>query len=870
MWSARKLLPEVDSLHLRAYHQCIEEAALLRTVHAVTRWSHLQHLRISLDESPLDESTLVAEWLERTGRSSQQEASNDVLLHYRPTGPRPQATMFCELCMGALGRLTNLRSLALSGVPMASNTRLGLYGLSTLERLTSLELLNDRGTNSWTRDAHPDDTELRCLTSLRRLSISGELLSPAVMSALAQLSSLTRLQLDLRHPEEVAEALTSERLSKLQQLRALHVACGSIGSNAHAAATQVVTSVLQSVQTLAVAVRERQEQEQAQAPAQQRPRSTPARMAASDHRQPAIKAEGASGPYGLSRRRKQRSSRRACLAAKGCAATAPSPDLRHRIATTSATIDSGMDEEEEEEEEEGGAVDGSTMRPLRVYLDLAPSDSPHLLHLTPGLIDALCDLGPALRSLDAGFGTGSASNLYRLTELTELTSLSLRCLPGTHPDLASWDLQRLGAACTQLHTLRLALPPERMDAAVPGLAFGSADTAGGSALSAATSRTAAMRGASSGSGCFPRLRVLELQAYVHTKEVVVGLPDLQPRLAELLAAQLQEQGVECQHVGAPPAHGVQHAMNSTSCASPADITPQPGPPLVPEQLRQRAVAMAREPLSTLAQLMHALPTVDGVQQTLIDEANWRDRRRQARLQALIEQGMTEEAAEEVTQREAVAATPTVPLWVLGQYLTPAQVVANILLTGDEGGSDGAAWLAGPGAAGGAAAGDQAMLEPAALQRAHKELAQACQPVAMHLLGVRQLLALREVLLCEEVVAGPVFRLAAWTPRNLQRLRLEGFVGLSFGRGNGNGGGLGGGEAAALIASGVDWAPPSLWEVEVTLHGGPAEEAEALTGLRVWREAAAAAAAATCDTATTAGGAVLSVQSRCQLWGENAR
>lgn len=92
----------------------------------------------------------MAEWIERTGRS-RQEATNQVLMDYRPTGARPLASEFCELCMGALGRLTNLSSLSLSGVAMAAHMPLGLYGLSTLERLTSLELLNGRGSNSWSR-----------------------------------------------------------------------------------------------------------------------------------------------------------------------------------------------------------------------------------------------------------------------------------------------------------------------------------------------------------------------------------------------------------------------------------------------------------------------------------------------------------------------------------------------------------------------------------------------------------------------------------------------------------------------------------------------------------------------------------------------
>lgn len=66
------------------------------------------------------------------------------------------------------------------------------------------------------QDAHPNDTDLCCLTSLRRLSISGELLSPAVMTSLAHLSGLTRLSLDLCRPDAAADTLAVGNLCKLQ------------------------------------------------------------------------------------------------------------------------------------------------------------------------------------------------------------------------------------------------------------------------------------------------------------------------------------------------------------------------------------------------------------------------------------------------------------------------------------------------------------------------------------------------------------------------------------------------------------------------------------------------------------------------------
>ncbi|PNW74773.1 hypothetical protein CHLRE_12g510500v5 [Chlamydomonas reinhardtii] len=856
----------VESLHLVAYHKCMEQDALLRTVHAVTRWEQLRHLRISWDESHADESTLVAEWIERTGRS-RQEATNQVLMDYRPTGARPLASEFCELCMGALGRLTNLSSLSLSGVAMAAHMPLGLYGLSTLERLTSLELLNGRGSNSWSRDAHPNDTDLCCLTSLRRLSISGELLSPAVMTSLAHLSGLTRLSLDLCRPDAAADTLAVGNLCKLQQLRALYITFGSMGSGSRAEATLQLILVLQSVKALAVAAWERYEQEllAQHAPTSQQLSGTSVKAIAPDQRQQAIKAAaGASGgPNGASRRRKQRASDRAnrpCPGAgRGCRVTNPASLSQH--ITTGAIDCIGM---EEGEEDDGGAVDCSIARRLSVYLDLAPADAPHCLQLSPGLVDALCDLGPALRRLDAGFATGAASNLYRLTELTSLTSLSLRCLPGTQPGLASWELQRLGTACTQLHTLRLALPPECMDALVPGLAPGSrTGTSGGAALSTAASCVAGGEkvagGAGRGGGCFQGLRVLELHAYVYVKEVVVRWPDLQPRLAALLTAQLQ-----VEQLGDARLHDGDDNDGSNDAPQPR---PQPrSPPLVPQQLQQRAVAAVREPLSTLAQLMHVLPNTYEVQKALTDEADWRDRRLQTRRQALVGQGMTEEEAEAAAQREAAAATPTVPLWVLGQHLMPGQAMAKTLLTGEEADSGDAAWLFRPmsGAAGVSAGEQQAEAETEAeLQRARGVLVRACHPVAMHLLWQRQLQALRALLVCEEVVAGPVFRLASWTPRNLQRLRLEGFVGLSYGRCAGGSSGSSG--SARSVGSAADWAPPSLREVDVVLHGGPAEEEAALAGLRVWQQTAAAAS--TSAVSTGGSGPILRVQSRCEPWAE---
>ena len=362
--------------------------------------------------------------------------------------------------------------------------------------------------------------------------------------------------------------------------------------------------------------------------------------------------------------------------------------------------------------------------------------------------------------------TRAPKRTHRLSELTRLTHLALRCDPdgAVAAELRPWDAQRLCTALgPRLRRLELALPASCLTAEVLS---GSLELLVG-------------------------LRALVLAADPHVRQVPLSRWELRGEL--LTAAAAQCVGTEW---GAAVGAG-----NGGGAAAGAAA---PSPAVLAE------VNAALTPLLFLQELFTAMEDVEGVRQSLEAEAEWRTQHLQEvhrRLAAAKEQVAAAEeavAAAQVAALEALAAAAAVTAGDAVAAAEPAAALAamraveaavEVLHQAGEEMAEAVAvaaaaadmprlphWVLADEQVGGewdlAAAAALAWISPAA----YSDAAAAPPPPPpaprpLNELSNEELHQLRRMLVREEAVTGPVFRMGAWLPPRIEALRLRGFAGV---------------------------------------------------------------------------------------------
>ncbi|KAG2500879.1 hypothetical protein HYH03_001639 [Edaphochlamys debaryana] len=743
--SGRALMPQVRSVDVSVPWRCRGPDSLLRQVHALSRWTQLQSLSVEWDV-PEGEAALVAA----------AAVVNSVTGASAKDGRQP--AVLSALCLGALGRLTGLRRLSLaarlggcghtgksgSGPP---GVGAGLYALSALTRLTELELrqppLEARGTHT---DDYPAwssrDGDLSALTALRSLTASAEIASPPLLEGLQACSRLTRLV--LTDVNVYAYGRYDNDENRYYGWDRLTDAVGGLTQLRflHVAFATMDSDrhdprTTTSVLTSLVEALKKLSAKQAQA---QQAQALPG----------AAQAQGQAQGQG------------------GNASPRPRPGAG---STPRASLTGGPDDLDDDDTAPAPGPCG----PLEIEIDLRPAlpkgcahaastSSPNApvvtpmdswtrararqvaprAHLDEELVEGLAGL-TGMRRLELDFASGGAGNLARLASLTRLTHLELRCAPACRPALDSWDVQRLASSLPHLTTLALELPADCLTAA-------------------ALERL----------NLFPALTSLDLTAHALVRQVPYSRWEVRGRLLGLGAREFG--------------------------AGSADAPP---PGLVVE------VGRCLEALMGLQQLYVALEDVAEVQSALQSEAEWR--RQQALDAAAAAAALIDDAAadvlaffaaaagapavegppalpppEQVAEAALAEAMPSIPAWALLPLDDPSQEP-------DANAAAAAVWLAGFSTTA------SALAVRAALE-AGPDFA-AAPRVPLHELSREQLVVLRTLLLREELVTGPLFRVGAWVPRGLQELKLCGFAGLSFGAAAPHGAGVAGAgaDASRLVA-----------------------------------------------------------------------
>ncbi|KAG2501337.1 hypothetical protein HYH03_001127 [Edaphochlamys debaryana] len=475
--SGRVLMPQVWCVDVSVPWRCRDPDPLLRQVHALSRWTQLQSLSMAWDipaaEAAAAETAATAAAVARHLTKQRLTVSDSLrALASSPEDGR-QPAVLSALCLGALGRLTGLRRLSLaarlSGGKDTSNEALGppgvgagLYALSTLTRLTELELLQPppagRGVEPGDRPVWSHlDAHLSALTALRSLNISAEFASPPLLEGLQACSRLTRLILTDVDAVEYDEwhfdgdewryhewGQTADALGALTQLRLLSVTFAPVrrftsGHNA----TRMLTKLAEALHTLSAS--------QAQAQAQQAQAQQAQAQAQAD-----AQAQGGHGspqPH------------------PGSAGSAP------RASLTGAASDPDAD-------------DAAPCGPLDIEIDLRPAlptwpsaDPPSSLshderyywrraaleapqvEMDEQMLSGLAAL-TSMRRLGLCFDRGEAANLAMLSMLTRLTRLALCCAPSLrNPELTATDVLQLTSSLPHLASLAVALPADCLDAA---------------------------------------------------------------------------------------------------------------------------------------------------------------------------------------------------------------------------------------------------------------------------------------------------------------------------------------------------------------------------------------------------------------------
>ncbi|KAG2501333.1 hypothetical protein HYH03_001124 [Edaphochlamys debaryana] len=155
--SGRVLMPQVRCVDVSVPWRYRDPDPLLRQVHALSRWTQLQSLGMAWDipaaeAAAAETATTAAAVAYNLTEHRSLTVSDSLRAHaFYPYDGR-QPAVLSALCLGALGRLTGLRRLSLAvRLTSGHNTAkevfgprgvgAGLYALSTLTRLTELELL---------------------------------------------------------------------------------------------------------------------------------------------------------------------------------------------------------------------------------------------------------------------------------------------------------------------------------------------------------------------------------------------------------------------------------------------------------------------------------------------------------------------------------------------------------------------------------------------------------------------------------------------------------------------------------------------------------------------------------------------------------
>ncbi|KXZ55902.1 hypothetical protein GPECTOR_2g1453 [Gonium pectorale] len=233
------------------------------------------------------------------------------------------------------------------------------------------------------------------------------------------------------------------------------------------------------------------------------------------------------------------------------------------------------------------------------------------LALRDDLLEALSGV-EGLTKLDLQFCHGGAGNLKRLSQLTALTALGLRCSPACHVSLDPWDMGAIAGSCRALTSLALHLPAECLTPAA----------------------LAALELA-------PALRQLELVAHTHVRQVPYSRWDVRGRLLRIVQRERvccaaagededEDEGGDGEEGSGEPSRTWAHAAGSAAAATAAS----------------ELVGSLLQPLLFLQELFVALSEVDEVRHALKSEAEWR-----ARQSAAAGGG-------------AAAALPALPPWVL--------------------------------------------------------------------------------------------------------------------------------------------------------------------------------------------------------------
>ncbi|KAG2445845.1 hypothetical protein HXX76_000449 [Chlamydomonas incerta] len=730
--SARRLMPHVEHLSVSVYSRCRQHDYLLKHMRALSRWSGLTSLDISWEAAPDavtgtsitdpddDEEEEDAQQKQQ-GKAGRRRSGNGA--RSCDGGPvRLRRSVFGPLCLGAVGLMRGLRRLSITAAFGRRHT--GLFGLAPLEHLTHLELRQAPGNHkpAWSST----DGNLAALTALRSLTSDAALLSPAALTAVGP--HLTRLELCRFDASGGYDGMEQDsgswhgstglgdafaHMKNLRQFR-LTLADTETSSYGPGTRTSCVLNILTGLAALSEAQR-------AAAP------------------EPAPRSPTAS-PFSLD-----------SAAAAAVASSASAFD----------TVDILLDLAEPLQ----------PARPKRGSGGDADADAPARalrLELSMELVDALAAL-PGLSRLDVCFSDGAAGNLHRLSELTRLTHLALRCDPGgaVAAELRPWDAQRLCTALgPRLRHLELALPASCL----------TAETLSGSLELLAG------------------LRVLALAADPHVRMVPLSRWDLRGTL--LAAAARQHVGAWAQPCGGAPAAGAAAAAAAVAAAA-------AGAAAAPSAAMLAEVAAALTPLSFLQELFTAMEDVEGVRQSLEAEAEWRAQHLQEvqRRVASAKEAVT--AAEEAVVAAQAAALEA--LAAAGDAVAPdpaaevaMETVETAVMRLNQAGDELAEAVAVAAAAAPmprlphwvlveedadgewdlAAAAALAWISPAA----YGDAAAAApppppQPRSLNELSVEELVRLKGMLVREEVVAGPVFRMGAWLPPRIESLTLSGFQGL---------------------------------------------------------------------------------------------
>ncbi|KAG2451512.1 hypothetical protein HYH02_004110 [Chlamydomonas schloesseri] len=199
--SARRLMPHVEHLSVSVYSRCRQHDYLLKHMRALSRWSGLTSLDISWDTAPdatNSASTNDDDDDDDEEEGAQSKAQGKAGRHRRSVNGgrssdgavRLRRSVFGPLCLGVVGLMRGVQRLSITAA--FGRRRTGLFGLAQLEHLTHLELRQAPGESRpiWRKS----DAELGALTSLRSLAGHAALLGPHILAAVGP--HLTRLELE--------------------------------------------------------------------------------------------------------------------------------------------------------------------------------------------------------------------------------------------------------------------------------------------------------------------------------------------------------------------------------------------------------------------------------------------------------------------------------------------------------------------------------------------------------------------------------------------------------------------------------------------------------------------------------------------------